>query len=135
MNYYIDTSIWLDFYEDRKDDKKNLGEIAYNFLKKILFSNSAIIVSNHTIHELKTRLTDEQINGLFLIFENAIINIPINYQHRKEANEIAVQRHIPKGDALHTIISQSADAILITRDKHFEKLKDICVIAKPEDFL
>lgn len=33
--YYVDTAIWRDLHENRKDKSKNLGELAFESFKKI----------------------------------------------------------------------------------------------------
>jgi len=36
---------------------------------------------------------------------------------------------------LHSILARDNQAVLITRDKHFLKLLDICIIKKPEELI
>lgn len=68
--YFIDTSIWIDFYEDRigyKDEP--LGEYAFKLLAKIKAKESRIVISDFLVRELETQYTIEQINGIFKPFE------------------------------------------------------------------
>jgi len=42
---------------------------------------------------------------------------------------------IPFGDALHTILAKDNEAILVTRDHHFDVVEGIVKIRKPEDLI
>ena len=128
MKYYLDTCIWMDYYEDR-------DESAYILLCKLLASNSRIIVSKYILEELQSHYTIEMIRGLTIHFEKIMVNVEISDQQFFEAEKIAKQRHIPVGDALHAILARDNKAIIVTRDKHFQSLKDICKSVKPKDII
>lgn len=53
----------------------------------------------------------------------------------QEAKDIAKKRNLPKGDTLHAIIARDNKAILVSRDKPFKKLKDFCIVVKPEEII
>ena len=67
----------------------------------------------------------------FPIIEEVIFSGQQSY----EAEKIAIQRKVPFGDALHAIIARDCDAILVSRDQHYEKLTDITLSKKPEELL
>ena len=48
---------------------------------------------------------------------------------------LAEIRNVPRGDAIHAIIARDYELILITRDKHFQNLKDIAECYKPEEII
>jgi len=87
------------------------------------------------IKELETFYSLEQINGLIKPFEKNLIKVNISKQQMQEAKDIAKKRNLPKGDALHAIIARDSEAILVSRDKHFQKLKDFCIVVKPEEII
>ena len=51
------------------------------------------------------------------------------------ACKLMQQRSIPKGDALHAILARDNNALLISRDKDFQKLKDIVKVYAPEEVI
>jgi predicted nucleic acid-binding protein len=50
-----------------------------------------------------------------------------------EARRISRDRSVSRGDALHAVLARDNNAIIITRDKHFEVLYDIVKSLKPEE--
>ncbi len=133
--YYLDTSVWMDYYEDRKDPSKNIGELAFRLLKKLLASKSKILVSTFLLKELETAYSLEKIRGIFFPFQGLIETAGLSEEQREEARIIAKEREIPRGDVIHAILARDNDAILVSRDKHFQKLKDICEVMKPEELI
>ncbi len=136
MKFYLDTSIWLDVYEDRVDrNGKPLGEYGSRILYKILQNEDEIYISDLLIIELKTQLSDEQINSMFAMFKKIIHHAPATAQQDAEAVRIGKERHLPKGDVLHAILARDHKLELITRDKHFLDLIDVSPHHKPEDLI
>ena len=130
--FYFDTSIWLDFLEKRG---KN-GEIVFKLINKIIEENQTILYSSLIIKELKNLgyfLTE--INNIFSIAKQHNLRIiHINKEQLNEMRKLALQKNIPKRDALHAVLARDNEAHLITRDYHFQKLKDIITPKLPEDF-
>lgn len=135
IRYYLDTATWMDFYEDRKDPRKNIGEIAFKLLCQLLATKSKIVVSSFCQRELEVYYSLDEIRGMTLLFEKFMIKAEISEEQLIEAKKISQERNIPKGDCIHAIIARDNNAILISRDNHFQKLKDICEVAKPEDII
>ena len=133
--YYLDTSVWMDYYEDRKDPSKDIGEFAFSLLSKLLASKSRIVVSTFLLRELETAYSLDKIRGLAMHFEKLMEKVGVSDEQREEAKKIAQERGIPQGDVIHAIIARDNHAILVSRDKHFQLLKDICEVAKPEELI
>ena len=133
--YYLDTSIWMDYYEDRKDPSKDIGEFAFKLLCRLLASKSKIVVSTFLLNELETAYSLDKIRGLTLPFERLMEKVDVSGKQREEAKKIAQERGIPKGDVIHAILARDSNAILVSRDKHFQLLKDICKVVKPEEII
>ncbi|MFQ6135885.1 MAG: hypothetical protein ACE5PM_01740 [Candidatus Hydrothermarchaeales archaeon] len=53
----------------------------------------------------------------------------------ERAERIYRERKLHRSDALHAALSIRADAVLVTRTKHFDLVKDLVEIRKPEDLL
>ena len=61
--------------------------------------------------------------------------VGISDEDIKEAKKISEERGLPFGDVMHAILARNNNAILISRDKHFQLLKDICEVVKPEEII
>jgi predicted nucleic acid-binding protein len=131
--YYLDTSVWMDYYEDRKDPYRDIGEYAYQLLCRLMATNSKILVSFFLFKELSKYYSMDDIRGMATPFERSIVRVSISREQSREAKLISQERNMPKADVIHAILARDNDAVLVSRDKHFNLLKDICRIAKPED--
>ena len=134
--YIIDTSIWVDIYEDRKGyNNEPLGDYAFNLLVKIKAQEKIIVLTDFLIKELETLYSVAEINGMFKPFEKIIKKIIATEKQREESKKIAKERDVPAGDALHAIVARDNDLILVTRDRHFRKLEDLSKHYKPEELI
>jgi predicted nucleic acid-binding protein len=59
----------------------------------------------------------------------------VNKKQFRKAKDISNKRNIPVFDALHAIIARDNSAVMITRDRHFDKLLDIVRYKKPEEII
>jgi len=133
--YYLDTCIWRDYLEDRKDKFRPLGEWAFRLIKKIIEDEDEIIISDLVINELKKDYSNEKINELFSIVpKSLLVNKDCNFNQIKEAKKIIRLLKIPFGDALHAVVAKDNDAELISRDNHFDKI-DFIIAKKPEELI
>ncbi|MBI2137195.1 PIN domain-containing protein [Candidatus Woesearchaeota archaeon] len=132
-DFYLDTSIWLDFHENRGRN----GELALRLIFKILKENLKIAYSDLHIKELKVLgYSKGEIESFFAIAKPAnIIRVHIYKEQNWEARSVSKQRDVPVGDALHAIICRDNFLQFVSRDTDFEKLKDIVEAKKPEDFI
>ena len=134
--YIIDTSIWVDLYEDRKGyNNEPLGDYAFKLLVKIKANEKVIVLTDFLIKELETLYSVAEINGMFKPFEKITEKIIATEKQREEAKKISKERGVPAGDALHAIVARDNDLILVTRDRHFRKLEDISKHYKPEELI
>ena len=133
MKYYFDTSIWLDYFENRKDRFRPLGEWALALLAKIKAEKGKILVSDIVMDELKDQ--NAPVKEILGPFMEQIAAVEMNKEQYAEGKKISAQRHVPKGDALHAIISRDCKCILISRDNHFTLLTDINKAYKPEELI
>ncbi len=129
--YYLDTSIWLDYYEKRGTN----GEAALKLIMRIIKDNHILGISDLNVSELKhLGYSKNQIAAVF----NAIRpkngkRLHITREQLEEAGRIARKRYVPKKDALHAILYRDYEFQLITTDTHFEKLKDVADVKRPEE--
>jgi len=134
--YYIDTSIWIDLYEDRKGyNNEPLGYFASKLFGFIKAKKDIIVISDLLIKELELRYSQKEINNIIKPFEDLIDKVFTTKEQRQEAYNISKERNIPSADVLHAIIARDNKFILITRDNHFKELKNIYKYYKPEELI
>ena len=133
--YYLDTAIWRDLHENRKDKSKNLGELAFEAIKKIRINKEKIVYSDFVFEELSHAYDEQTINKLFKDASELLEKVKISEGQFKEAADLSKKLKIPFGDAVHGVLARDNDAIMVTRDRHFRKLKDKITIKKPEDLI
>lgn len=132
-DFYLDTSIWLDFHEKRGEN----GELALKLILKIINEDFKVAYSDLHIKEFKNLgYTQDQITSILKIAKpNNIERIHIHKEQLKEARKLAKQRNVPNKDMLHAILARDNDLQLVSRDHHFEKLRDVADAKLPEDFI
>ncbi len=136
QHFLIDTSIWVDLYEDRKSYRNEpLGDYSLRLLSSIKAKGDFIVLTDFLIQELETIYSIPEINGMFKPFERLTKKFIATKTQREEAKIIAQERNVPAGDVLYAISARDNKLILITRDNHFRKLKDISEYFKPEELI
>ncbi len=135
LRYYLDTSIWMDYFEGRKGEYIDYGESAFKLLIKALAEGIKVVVSDAILRELERFYSFEQIRDFVLPFQDIMVQSIATEAQKKEAEKLAFERKVPRDDALHAILARDNHAVLISRDRHFELLTDICKLKTPEDII
>ena len=134
--YYLDTSIWLDLFEDRNEQNLPKGKYAERLMNKIVSENCLIVLSDIVKGELiEYGYTERDLIELFKPFEKILIDEEVNDKQLGKAKDLAKKRAIPRLDAVHALIARDAKALMISRDAHFRQLKDVVRCAKPEELI
>jgi predicted nucleic acid-binding protein len=133
--YYVDTAIWRDLHENRKDSSKNLGELAFQLLKKIRANQEKVVYSDFVVEELSRAYDKQTISGYLKGASGFLEKAEIYEWQLKEAADLSKGLNIPLGDAIHGILARDNNAIMVTRDGHFRKLKGKITVRKPEELL
>ena len=133
--YYIDTAIWRDLHENRSDRFRPLGDWAFELFKKIRKDKGKILYSNLIIDELSIAYNKEIIKKLFEDISELLEKVEIKKEQIKEAKKLNKELKIPFGDVLHGILARDNNAIMITRDHHFEELQGMVDVKKPEELI
>jgi len=136
MKFYVDTSIWRDYYEDRVDNLRPLGEFAFNFFKFCKLNDYKIIISKFVVDELKSCYPEQIIKEIFGMMENYCLleTVETSIEYLDKARKLKSNyREVSFLDIVHAIIARENGAVLVTRDKHFILLKDIVISKKPEE--
>lgn len=134
--YYFDTSIWLDFFEDR--DKPNFPKSQWvtDLMNKITNIDSKIVVSDHNINELALNgYAIYEVENMFKPLKGILIFVEATEKQVRRSRDLASKRNIPKNDALHALIARDNKTHLITLDNHFKKIKDIIEPNSPKKFI
>jgi len=134
--FYLDTSIWMDYFGARGDGIRPLGDLAFQFLKRCRADKSQVIVSDVVVKELETYMPGGKAEIAFSAFTDIILRITHTKEQADEA--FAIRRKLnpalPVYDILHSIIARDENAILVARDRHFWEL-GIAEVFLPEDLL
>ena len=134
--FYLDTSIWLDFFENRNEPNLPKGDWAYELLNKITKNHGKIIYSDLVILELGVvGYQPHQIEKLFEEIKPILLFVESTEKQSRKAKDLSIKRDVPKGDAMHALIARDNNATLITLDHHFKKLLDIIKTKRPQDFI
>lgn len=132
--FYVDTNIWLDFFENRQSGLLPIGEFAAQFFAGCRKTRSSIFYSEVVLLEL-INFDKNTINLVFENFEDLLIKCDISIEQKIEAKNFAQKFLIPIHDALHFIAARDNNCILITRDVHFDVFFDLIEIKKPEEVI
>ena len=121
MRYYADSCIWIDFLEDR---------YTVDLFEECLQNKEELLISDILIDELSRYIELDNMKMILYLLDSRhlLCKAKSTPEQGAEAKKIALERGIPPADALHAIIARDYNATLVTRDKHFLKLKDICRI-------
>lgn len=134
--YYLDTCIWIDYFENRVDNFRPLGDWALDLLKKIIKDNDLIIYSDLAEEELLSFYNKNKIEDLmFFVPKKLLIKINSDKLQLKEAITTGRKLKIPVKDVLHAILARDNNAIFVSRDKHFYELANQLTIKKPEELI
>jgi len=117
--YYVDTCLWIDFIEGRTDD---------DIFTKIIENEDTVIYSYPLEKELLKYLKLIQLRMLYTLLSSKRLLYPVTVTdiEKLEAHELSNSRNLPFADTLHAILARDNQATLLTRDKHFLLLRNIC---------
>jgi len=134
--FYFDTSIWLDFLENRDEPNMPKGTWAKELIKKIIKENNKILFSDNNMLELiNCGYLEFEIEELLNKLNSIIIYVETTEKEIGKAKDLSQKRDLPKKDALHALIARDNNSILITLDNHFKKLIDITFPHNPKEFI
>lgn len=121
--YYIDTCIYPNLWKKERDEEGiDLGDIAKRFFEKIERENIIVIYSDFLEKELRSKLSEEEINKKWMFFKNQenFREVQLEKKEKNLAREIEMELDYSLGfyDIIHMILVKKTNAILITRDKN-----------------
>lgn len=134
--YYLDSCIWIDYFENRSDRFRPLGDWAFSLIQKIVQDSAQVIISDMTRVELEKQFSSKIVDTILeIIPRELLVIIEASEKQSKEAMTLSKKLQIPFGDALHGVLARDSGAILVTRDKHFNEMSDQLTVRKPEELI
>lgn len=134
---YIDTNCYMDYFENRRDNLRPLGDFAYNLLRKSIECEYKIIISSLVIDELEANGFGSKILGLIKDLReiNKIVYSEECKEDEESARAIRKDRKTPFKDTKHAVISHRCGAkFFVTRNmKDFAELNDLVILKYPEN--
>jgi len=134
---YLDSNIYIDYFDGRVDNLRPLGEFAFNLLKRALGCEFRIIISSLVLDELEYNTYKENILSLIKDFEDKdkLLVMEVNEEDIKNSNRVKKERRTSYNDTLHAILANRIKAdFLVTRNlKDFEELQDLIKVVLPEN--
>lgn len=136
MKIYLDTNIYMDYFDGRNDYMRPLGEFAFQIFQRTLSCEFSIVISSSLLKELHYNQYTDKIKELFEELEekNKLIIAQCTSDDVTFAEMLSKKRGSPFADTLHAVIAKRMQAEwLITRNvKDYEELQDIIRISLPE---
>ena len=137
MRYLVDTCVWRDFYEDRKNRHAvSLGRPAVAAFLRIISKRSEILICQTIVKELSKAFSREKIEEMlgFISATGHLRWIEPTRKEVEEARTLATARSLPFADCLFAVLAKNHGAIVVTRDYHLlRRLKDVVVALRPEE--
>ncbi len=131
MRIYFDTCIWLDFYFKRGYH----SIVAYKLFQVALATSAHVFVSDIVVKELKhLGLPMDAILAIFSVIKPIIHHLHASKMQIEESVRLGEALQVPRSDVLHAILARDADSVLVTRDRHFKRLRFVAT-SRPEELL
>lgn len=136
---YLDSNIWIDLWEDRRDNIRPLGEFAFQLLKMVYECKFRVVLSGAVLNELLNIYPKKITNNILreLYESEKYVKIVAEKADVVKAEIISEKRSLPYSDVLHAVLANKANArYLVTRNiVHFEALEDLAEPKMPEELL
>lgn len=122
----------MDLLEDRNHHEPSRGEQARRLIRYILINNIEIVMTEIVFQELRMNDYEESEIRHLLKQISCLIVWWDGSKFIGHARTIAAHRGVPAADVVHALCAKDSKAILITRDRHYLYLTDICKSHSPE---
>lgn len=133
---YIDTNIYLDYFEGRTDYLRPLGEFAFQIFQRTLSCEFTVAMTGFLMKELSKYAQAEQLSELTteLKEKNKLRESNTTKDDIEKARSIVKEKKTSFPDTLHAVVAQRMGAeYLVTRNvRDFLELQDMVKIILPE---
>jgi len=134
---YLDSNIYIDYFDNRTDYLRPLGEFAFELIRRAISCEFKIIFSGVAAEELEYNGCSEQLSILLKRLKECdkLIFVEGEDADFQEARKLAHERDCSFNDALHAVLAHKTNAAyLVTRNiKHLQKFSDMARIVYPEN--
>ena len=129
---YIDTNIYLDYCDRRKDLIRPLHEFAFDLFRRTLQCEFEIVISNFVLREIKRNIKNEK--TLDLLLSDLKNRGKLVYLQSTNADDSKARAYENWSDALHAILARKANCkYIVTRNlSDFLQFSDILEPKLPE---
>lgn len=141
MEFYVDTSIYLNLWKKEGDATKGIPywKLAKDFMDKIEKEGSIIIFSGLILKELQYKLTAETFEEKVDLLKATYKKADVTEEDYKNARKLESKSKFEVSfyDCLHICVCKRLNLALVTRDYlmlNFAKSEGL-KCGKPEDFL
>lgn len=137
QKYFVDTLVYRDYYENRKDRFRPLGEWALEFFRAIAKQKGIILYCDLVFREMAIQYNADVILSIRSTIAGfaSLVKIEPTPMQSSEAGRLKRERKVPFADALYAVIARDNNAIVVSRDNHFALLSDVAVIRRPEELI
>ena len=132
----LDTSIWLDWFEDRNEPHFPKSDMAHRLLSEVVIADDQIVVSDVVIFELSNvGYSLQEVDRLLRPLKSIIVFVEATEKEVRKSKDLSRKRLVPQGDALHALIARNHKAVIVTFDRDFQKLVDIVKSKTPRELV
>lgn len=137
MKVFVDSNIFLDYYFDRKNHIKPLGEFAFQFIKRALACEFELVICDRVLDEIKRKLELNSLEVERRIFHelNSAKKLEIidySDQQALEAKQLGKNTGFPINDCLYAVIARDLTIPIVSRDNHFKEILFVEVFSPEE---
>ena len=115
LKIYVDTNVYMDLFEGRKDKFRDLGEFALNVFRKVREGHYCLVISDWVIDEFQKFRDPKEIEKLLEgLKAEHLVRITTTPEDKREARKLS-SNNFP--DALHMVLAKKGNCYyLVTRN-------------------
>lgn len=135
MKIYPDTNIYIDYWDNRTDARLPLGEFAHILFKRTISCEFTIVYSNLIVNEIGRHCSLSPRDVFKFFFKEFDGQGKLEFVHgysRDAAGQLSQRYNIPLPDAIHILLAEKSNALIVSRDRHFLSIETLRV-CRPED--
>ncbi|MBI5884601.1 type II toxin-antitoxin system VapC family toxin [archaeon] len=137
MQVFVDSNIFLDYYFDRKNHVKPLGEFAFQFIKRAVSCEFELVVCWQVLKEVRLNagLTEKEAEERILhdlLKAGKLIEAKGSATQSSEAEKLSKKLNLPFTDCLYAVLARDLGIPVVSRDNHFKELGFVHALAPEE---
>ena len=107
------------------------------FLAKALEREDTVVWSEAVENEVVVSPQIAKVRAVLRAFTRLgrVQVVPASQEQIDEARGLCEERSVPFGDTIHAVLAKDTGALLVTRDAHFQELRNVVPSRLPEEIL